>query len=326
MDFVRAPTMRKKKPEQAGALESKASWVVHKPPTDMPPASTRAEGSAQEAGAQAPGGRGSSTETLPTPRLLQSSESTSSSSESVGQRPAPPPKTYSDVVGMLDQAGAAPPGQPIPAPRFTPSAAPRRPSIDRRLSEPGASSDAASADAAFNPEARFDAARAGGQQPAIPPLGLSVPNLIQRVSSGLGGLLGGLGGLLVSPQKAAAAAAAAKAGEAEAHMSTEQAAVRIQARLRPHPHPHRSPLTSHLSPSPQGPHPSPYIQARLRANEARRDVSQWAEAEIGFAQLPAVRRAELLLERFFVRDEAARTLQRGWVTHLLASPGPNPSH
>ena len=252
MDFVRAPTMRKKKPEQAGALESKASWVVHKPPTDMPPASTRAEGSAQEAGSQAPGGRGSSAETLPTPRLLQSSESTSSSSESVGQRPAPPPKTYSDVVGMLDQAGDAPPGQPIPAPRFTPSSAQRRPSIDRRLSEPGASSGAASADAAFSPETRFDAARAGGQQPAIPPLGLSVPNLIQRVSSGLGGLLGGLGGLLVSPQKAAAAAAAAAAaGEAEAPMSTEQAAVRIQARLRPHPH-----TRPHPHPHPH-PHPIP---------------------------------------------------------------------
>ena len=158
-------------------------------------------------------------------------------------------------VGLLEQAGAAPPGQPTPfyPPRFTPSAAPRRPSIDRRLSEPGASSDAASADAAFNPETRFDAARAGGQQPAIPPLGLSVPNLIQRVSSGLGGLLGGLGGLLVSPQKAAAAAAAAAvtAGEAEAHMSTEQAAVRIQARLRPHPH-----TRPHPHPHPH-PHPIP---------------------------------------------------------------------
>ena len=167
MDFVRAPTMRKKKPEQAGALESKASWVVHKPPTDMPPASTRAEGSAQEAGAQAPGGRGSSTETLPTPRLLQSSESTSSSSESVGQRPAPPPKTYSDVVGMLDQAGAAPPGQPIPAPRFTPSSAQRRPSIDRRLSEPGASSDATSADESFTRLAKSDGM---GERSSVGPL------------------------------------------------------------------------------------------------------------------------------------------------------------
>ena len=48
-------------------------------------------------------------------------------------------------------------------------------------------------------------------------------------------------------------------------------------------------------------------------------MSQWAEAEIGFAQLPAVRRAELLLERFFVREEAARTVQRAWLTHLLAT-------
>ena len=32
---------------------------------------------------------------------------------------------------------------------------------------------------------------------------------------------------------------------------------------------------------------------------------------------PEPNRAELLLERFFVRDEAARRLQRAWLTHLL---------
>ena len=165
MDFVRAPTMRKKKPPQAGEKESRASWVVHKPPADMPPATPRAEGSAQEeAGSQPPGDRGSSAETLPTPRLFKTSESTSSSSDSVGQQPA---RTYSDIVGMLDQAGAAPPSQPIPAPRFTPSSAQRRPSIDRRLSEPGASSDATSADESFTRLAKSDGM---GERSSVGPL------------------------------------------------------------------------------------------------------------------------------------------------------------
>ena len=59
MDIIRAPTMRKKKPGLAGEKEDRASWVVHKPPAEMPPESPRtsaraAEGSAQEAGSQPP--------------------------------------------------------------------------------------------------------------------------------------------------------------------------------------------------------------------------------------------------------------------------------
>ena len=65
-------------------------------------------------------------------------------------------KLDTDSVGLLDQAGVAPPGQPVPAPRFTPSSAQRRPSIDRRLSEPGAASDAASADESFTRLAKSD--------------------------------------------------------------------------------------------------------------------------------------------------------------------------
>ena len=58
-----------------------------------------------------------------------------------------------------------------------------------------------------------------------------------------------------------------------------------------------------LAPSPEPasrPHPKrrrrlPPTQARIRANEARREVRQWAEAEIGFTQLPAVRRCAWLV-------------------------------
>ena len=72
-------------------------------------------------------------------------------------------------VGLLEQAGVAPPGQPTPfyPPRFTPSAAPRRPSIDRRLSEPGAASDAASADESFTRLAKSDGM---GERSSVGPL------------------------------------------------------------------------------------------------------------------------------------------------------------
>ena len=277
MDIIRAPTMRKKKPGPAGEKEDRASWVVHKPPAEMPPRTPRAaEGSAQEAGSQPPEELppSASTEALPTPRLFKASES--APSDSIGH-PAPPAKTYSEIVGILEEAGAA------PVAAATPSSAQR---------QPEAASGATSAAVAFNPEQRYNAARAGAKPPVIPPLGLSVarsPSLAERVSSGIGGLLGGLGGLLLP--KGEDAAPVLTKEEAE-----EAAAVRIQARLPPSPLAQTPPpaltpsaaLTSH-------PPAAPPTQARMRANEARREVRQWAEAEIGFTQLPAVRRCAWLV-------------------------------
>jgi len=57
------------------------------------------------------------------------------------------------------------------------------------------------------------------------------------------------------------------------------------------------------------------IQACHRANETRRAMCDWAEVEIAFSQLPSVARAERLLERYFCRDEAVRSLQRCWAAH-----------
>ena len=233
--------MRKKK-------EDRASWVVHKPPAEMPPESPRtsaraAEGSAQEAGSQPPEKLppSASTDALPTPRLFTASES--ASSDSIGH-PAPPAKTYSEIVGILEEAGAA--SEPVPVAPATPSSAQR---------QPDAASDATSTAFAFDPEQRYNA---GVKTPLIPPLGLFVakspesPSLVERVSSGIGGLLGGLGGLLL-PKGEDAAPVLTKEQEEEA------AAVRIQARLPPSP-PAQTPPPA-LTPSaalashPPAPHP-----------------------------------------------------------------------
>ena len=146
--------MRKKK-------EDRASWVVHKPPAEMPPESPRtsaraAEGSAQEAGSQPPEKLppSASTDALPTPRLFTASES--ASSDSIGH-PAPPAKTYSEIVGILEEAGAA--SEPVPVAAATPSSAQR---------QPDAASDATSTAFAFDPEQRYNA---GVKTPLIPPLG-----------------------------------------------------------------------------------------------------------------------------------------------------------
>ena len=164
MDIIRAPTMRKKKPGLAGEKEDRASWVVHKPPAEMPPESPRtsaraAEGSAPEAGSQPPEKLppSASTDALPTPRLFASGPPPPIALDI----PAPPAKTYSEIVGILEEAGAA---EPVPVAPTAPSSAQRQPDAasdhQRRLR--------------LDPEQRYNAAQAGAKTPVIPPLGLFV--------------------------------------------------------------------------------------------------------------------------------------------------------